>query len=235
MLEKILSKSIYFADYGWHTGRFHFSFADYDDPQNTHFGILKALNEFVLQPGSGFETHPHEEIEIISYCVDGQLTHVDSLGFNNIISGGDVQYLSAGSGITHSEMNKTRNRSLRFYQIWIAPNEDGLKPKYDCKRFSRHFSPNKLRLVVSGANKEGVIQIAQDANIYAGRLIKFERMTYTNWAGRQSYLANLEGAMTVNDHDLSQHDALKVRGEETLTMIAQEDCHFLVIEMAAER
>jgi redox-sensitive bicupin YhaK (pirin superfamily) len=235
MLQKIPSESIYFADYGWHTGRFHFSFADYDDPENTNFGVLRALNDFVLQPGSGFDTHPHQEMEIISYCVHGELTHGDSLGNNNTMQGGDVQYLRAGSGITHSEMNETRDRFLRFFQIWITPNEDGLQPKFDYQQFFSLASPNKLQHVVSGGDKEGVIQIAQDANIYAGRLIKLENMAYTNWAGRQSYMTCLEGKLTVNEIELGKHDALKVLGEEVLTLSAQEDCHFLLVEMAAER
>jgi redox-sensitive bicupin YhaK (pirin superfamily) len=235
MLEKIPAENIFFANYGWHTGRFHFSFEDYDDPENTHFGVLKALNEFVLRPGSGFETHPHQEMEIISFCVQGELTHGDSLGNTNTLHGGDVQYLSAGSGITHSELNEIKDSYLRFYQIWIAPNEDGLQPKYDCQRFSRLSSPNKLRLVASGTKREGVIHIAQDANIYTGRLFKLEKMAYTNWAGRQSYLTCLVGAMTVNETALTKHDALKILGEENLTITSQEDCLFLLVEMAAER
>ena len=137
MLKKITSDSIYFADYGWHTGRFHFSFADYDDPDNSHFGVLRALNEFVLQPGSGFDTHPHAEMEIISYCVEGELTHGDSMGHTNTLQSGDVQYLSAGSGITHREINEPQDRSMRFFQIWITPQDSNLTPKYECKHFSR--------------------------------------------------------------------------------------------------
>ena len=235
MLKKITSDSIYFADYGWHTGRFHFSFADYDDPDNSHFGVLRALNEFVLQPGSGFDTHPHAEMEIISYCVEGELTHGDSMGHTNTLQSGDIQYLSAGSGITHREINEPQDRYLRFFQIWITPQASNLTPKYDCKHFSRLPRQDNLQHVVSGEDKQGVIHIAQDANIYAAKLMKSENIIYTNWADRQSYLTCLEGKLTVNEIELCQHDALKVWGEEIMKLSAQEDSHFLLVEMAAER
>ena len=235
MLLRIPAENIYTADYGWHSGRFHFSFADYDDPGNTNFGVLRALNEFVLQPGSGFETHPHSEMEIISYCVEGELTHGDSMGLSSsTLESGDVQYLCAGSGITHREMNETQDRSLRFFQIWISPNEDGLKPKYDCKHFSRLPNQNNLRHVVSGEEIEGVIQIAQDANIYIASLSNSKNLVYTNRADRQSYLVCLEGKLTVNEIELFQHDALKIWGEEILNLSAVEDSHFLLVDMAAE-
>ena len=233
MLQKIPAEKIYVADYGWHTDRYHFSYADYDDPDNSHFGVLRALNEFVLQPGSGFDTHPHSEMEIISYCVEGELTHGDSMGHTNTLQRGDVQYLSAGSGITHREMNEPQDRYLRFYQIWITPQASNLTPKYDCKHFSRLSSHNNLKHVVSGEVKQGVIQIAQDANIYAAKLMKSENIIYTNWADRQSYLTCLEGKLTVNEIELCQHDAMKVWGEEILKLSAHDDSHFLLVEMAA--
>jgi redox-sensitive bicupin YhaK (pirin superfamily) len=234
MLQKIPSERIYFADYGWHTGRFHFSYADYDDPDNPNFGVLAALNEFELQPDSGFETHPHAEMEIISYCVDGELIHKDGMGHSNRLQSGDVQYLRAGSGITHSEMNATSNNSLRFFQIWISPREPGLQPTYNCKHFSRSQNQNSLQHMVSGEEKPGVIQIAQDANIYTARMANSDAMVYTNWSDRQSYLTVLEGKLTINDIDLCQHDALKVWGEEILNLRAQEYSHFLLVEMALD-
>ena len=235
MLQKIPAQDIYTTDYGWYRGRFHFSYAEYEDPQNMNFGVLRALNEFVLQPDSGFDTHPHAEMEILSYCVQGELTHGDSLGYSNTISNGDVQYLSAGSGITHSERNEALDQSLRFYQIWITPEENGLDPSYDCKHFSRLSGSNKLLHVASGAGREGVVQIAQDANIYSARLVDSEKIVYTNWADRQSYLVCLEGDLTINDLQLHQHDALKVWGDEILNLSAAVQSHFLLVEMASEQ
>lgn len=235
MLLRIPAESIYSADYGWHRGRFHFSFADYDDPANTHFGVLRALNDFVLQPGSGFETHPHREMEIISYCLQGELTHGDSMGHDNKLRGGDAQYLCAGSGITHSERNAMRDRSLRFFQIWIEPEASSLSPKYNCIKYSRFPKQNKLTHIASGDEREGVIKIAQDANIYAARLSRQETSIYTNWGDRQSYLTCLEGMLTVNETELVQYDALKVWGEEILNLSTKKEGHFLLIEMAAEQ
>jgi quercetin 2,3-dioxygenase len=235
VLQRIPAQGIYNADYGWYSGRFHFSYAEYEDPQNMNFGVLRALNEFVLQPDSGFDTHPHAEMEILSYCVKGELTHGDSLGNHNTITTGDVQYLSAGSGITHSEKNEAHDRTLSFYQIWITPKADRLKPGYDCKHFSRQSSPNRLLHLASGAAREGVIQIAQDANVYAARLVDSEKIVYTNWADRQSYLACLEGNLTANDMQLHKHDALKVKGDEILNLSAPEECHFLLVEMASDK
>jgi len=234
MLLRIPAESIYTADYGWHSGRFHFSFGDYDDPGNTHFGVLRALNEFVLQPGSGFETHPHSEMEIVSYCVQGELTHGDSMGQSGRLQSGDVQYLCAGSGITHREMNDAQDCALRFLQIWIEPETSSLTPKYDCKHFSRQSSPNKLQHVASGEDREGVINIAQDANIYSARLSNTENIVYTNWVDRQSYLVCLEGKLTVNEIKLFQHDAMKVWGEEIMNLSAPEESHFLLVEMASD-
>ena len=234
MIQKIPSESIYFADYGWHTGRFHFSFADYDDPDNSHFGVLRALNDFVLQPGSGFETHPHEEMEIISYCVEGDLTHGDIMVRRNTISRGDVQYLCAGSGITHSEMNELADCSTRFLQIWITPHKRNLKPKYCSKRFSKVRRMNELQHLVSGESISDVIEIAQDANIYAGRLENGKQLTYKTRDARQAYLVCLEGSIGVNQIELQQSDALKILGEDILTVTGLEQGHFLLVEMAAE-
>jgi redox-sensitive bicupin YhaK (pirin superfamily) len=235
MLLRIPGESIHTTDHGWFRGRFHFSYADYKDPGNTHFGVLRALNEFVLQPGSGFEPHPHAEIEIISYCVQGELTHGDDLGYRSTLRGGDIQYLRAGSGIMHREMNETKDQLLRFYQIWIAPLENGLEPKYENRHIFPPTSPNKLQHVASGEKVQGVIQIAQDANLYTARLASPENMTYSNRANRQSYLTCLDGTLIINELKLNQHDALKVRGEETLHLKAQEDSHLLMVDMAAER
>lgn len=232
MLLRVPAESIYFKDYGWHTGRFHFSFADYDDPANTHFGVLSTLNEFVLQPGSGFETHPHAEMEIISYCIEGELTHGDSLGHSSTLQSGDIQYLCAGSGITHREMNDTQNQSLRFFQIWIAPDESGLTPKYDFAQYNWRSGHNKLQHIASGEDRSGIIQIAQDVNIYAARLANAESLVFMNRQDRQSYLVCLEGKLLVNEIKIFRNDALKAWGEENLNLSAQEDSHFLLVEMA---
>ena len=234
MKRKIPAQNIYVGDYDGHIGRFHFSFADYEDLENGPFGVLQALNDFELEPDAGFGTHPHEEMEIISYCVEGALDHVDNTGNQNTIGRGDVQYLCAGSGVTHSEMNATIDGSLRFLQIWITPNKKGLSPNYRSKKFSKNTRKNELQLVVSGEALDPTIQIHQDANIYIAELEKHKQMTIPNRERRQSYLVCLEGSLAGNGVDLFRGDALKLWGKERLPLTALEDSHILMVEMAIE-
>jgi redox-sensitive bicupin YhaK (pirin superfamily) len=234
MKRKIPAQNIYVGDYDGHIGRFHFSFGDYEDSDNGPFGVLQALNDFELEPGAGFETHPHDEMEIISYCVEGNLDHVDNAGNQNTIGRGDVQYLCAGSGVTHSEMNATIDGSMRFLQIWITPNIKGLSPNYRSKKFSRNTCKNELQLVVSGETLESAIKIHQDANIYIAELEKHKQMTIVNREGRQSYLLCLEGSLAGNGVDLISCDAVKLWGKERLLLSALEDSHLLMVEMALE-
>jgi redox-sensitive bicupin YhaK (pirin superfamily) len=234
MKGKIPARNIYVGNYDGHIGRFHFSFADYEDSENGPFGVLQALNDFELEPGAGFGTHPHEEMEIISYCVDGTLEHVDNMGHRNTIGRGDVQYLCAGSGITHSEMNSTVEGPLRFVQIWITPDKKGLSPYYRSKDFSKITLKNELRLVVSGEALDSVITIQQDANIYVAEIEKDKQVTIANRERRQSYLLCLEGSLAGNGFELISCDALKLWGEECLTLTALEESHLLMVEMAKE-
>ena len=234
MRRKIPAQNIYVGDYNWHIGRFHFPFADYEDPENGPFGVLQALNDFELEPASGFKTHPHDEMEIISYCVEGSLNHVDNSGNKNTIGRGDVQYLCAGSGVTHSEMNASVDGSLRFLQIWITPNKKGLSPNYRSKKFSKNTFKNELQLVVSGEALDSAITIHQDANIYIAQLEKHKQMTIANREGRQSYLLCIEGSLAGNGVELISCDALKLWGEEYLTLAALEESHILMVEMAIE-
>jgi redox-sensitive bicupin YhaK (pirin superfamily) len=231
---KIQAKDIYVGEFDWHIGRFHFPFADYDDPENGQFGVLEALNDFELDPGTGFETHPHHEMEIISYCVEGNLDHVDSTGKKNSISRGDVQYLCAGTGVTHSEMNSTIDGSLRFLQIWITPNKKELSPNYHSKKFSENPRKNEFQLVASGETLDSAIKIQQDANIYVAELEKYKQLPIVNHEIRQSYLLCLEGNLAGNGVNLIKGDALKLRGKEHLTLTALEESHILMVEMAIE-
>jgi len=232
MVTRISAAELFHKDYGWHTGRFHFAFGDYEDPTNQNFGVLSALNDFVVQPNSGFETHPHAEMEIISYCVDGTLLHQDSMGNINTLKRGDSQYACTGSGITHSEMNNSSDDTLRFLQIWILPKKDGLQPLYREKRKLSANSNGHLRHIASGENKEGVMQIEQDANILAAEISKNQPLRFENKEKRQSYVLCLEGELSANNFRLRESDAVSLRGEETLDFRAYEDSHLLIVEMA---
>lgn len=234
MLIKISAEDIFCKDYGWHTGRFHFAFGDYKDPNNQNFGVLNALNGFVVQPNTGFETHPHEEMEIISYCVKGTLLHEDSMGNKNELKRGDSQYTCTGSGITHSEMNGADKGLLRFFQIWIMPVRAGLQPKYRENRISGDKVNGNLRHLASGENLEGVMQIAQDANVFAAEISRNDQVGFRNKANRQSYVLCLEGEVFAEKVGLRENDALKLWGEEKLSFRAHEDSHVLIVEMAEE-
>ena len=231
MLSKIPARQIYLGDYGWHVGRFHFSFADYNDPENSCFGDLMTFNDFVLQPGSGFDTHSHQEIEIITYCVEGELVHEDSMGNKEIIKRGDMQYTCAGSGITHSERNDSLDKPLRFIQIWIRPNSTGLTPHYAATHFKQSDRFNRLWQIVSGQSLENVTRINQDANIFVSEIEKGRQLGIQQLAGRQIYLACLEGALNLNNVSLKSGDAIKVWDELGLTLTAEEESHVVIVEM----
>jgi redox-sensitive bicupin YhaK (pirin superfamily) len=232
MLSKVSARQIYLRDYGWHVGRFHFSFADYKDPENTNFGDLITFNDFTLQPCSGFETHPHQEIEIISYCVDGELVHEDSLGNKEIIKRGEIQYTCAGSGITHSERNDSQDSPLRFIQIWIRPRSTGLLPHYHSAHFKKSDRLNKVLQIASGQSIENVTRINQDTNIFVSEIQAGRQLGMDQLPGRQVYLACLEGALSVNNVPLNTGDALKVKNEPGLTLAALEDVHLIMVEMS---
>ncbi len=231
MLSKIQASQIYLGDYGWHIGRFHFSFAEYVDPGNICFGDLITFNDFILKPSSGFETHSHQEMEIVSYCVEGELIHEDNLGNKEIIKRGDMQYTCAGSGITHSERNNSPDRPLRFIQIWIRPNAEGLAPHYGSRCFKQSDRHNKILQIVSGKPMENVTRINQDANIFVSEIKTGRQLEVDHLAGRQVYLACLEGALNVNNLSLEAGDAAKASDERGLTLAAVDDCHLMMVEL----
>ena len=232
MLSKISSEQIYLGDYGWHTGRFHFSFADYDDPDNTNFGDLIAFNDFALTPNSGFSTHPHSEIEIISYCIEGELIHEDSMGNINILEAGDMQYTCAGSGIMHSESNQSHELPLRFVQIWLRPESKNLLPCYSSRHIERNERLNKCLHLASGQPIQDVTRIRQDANIYVTEIEtgEVERINFDQ--DRQIYLACLDGDLIANNLFLENGDSLKAWDEGELALEAVRTCHLLVVEVS---
>jgi quercetin 2,3-dioxygenase len=233
MLFKVPARHIFLKDYGWHIGRFHFSFADYHDPQNTCFGDLMTFNDFTLQPGSGFGSHPHQEIEIISYCVNGELVHEDNLGNKELIKRGDMQYTCAGSGITHSERNDSLEDPLRFIQIWVRPNSPGLLPHYQSFHFRRSDRLNQVQRIASGQSIENGPRINQDAHIFVSEIQEGRQLGLHLLPGRQVYLACLEGMLGVNALPLGAGDALKVWDEPGLTLAAMDDVHLIMVEMPA--
>jgi quercetin 2,3-dioxygenase len=197
-----------YADHGWLRSFHSFSFADYFDPKNVQFGALRVINEDRVAAGGGFGTHPHRDMEIISYVLEGELEHRDSMGTGSIIRPGDVQRMSAGTGIQHSERNPSRDHGAHFLQIWIRPDQVGLKPEYEQKTFSDEEKRGRLRLIVSGDGAEGSVRMHQDARIYAGLFDGSERAELAIARGRRVYVHLVRGKLTVNGTQLSGGDAL---------------------------
>ena len=196
------------ADHGWLDSYHSFSFADYFDPKHVEFGALRVINEDRVVPGAGFGTHGHRDMEIISYVLDGELAHKDSTGTSSVIRPGDVQRMSAGSGVMHSEFNGSQERPVHFLQIWIQPNVRGIAPGYEEKRFEPEQKRGRLRLIASPKGDDGSVLIHQDARVYAGLFDGNEQATLNVSAGRRIYLHVARGQVRANGEALVAGDAL---------------------------
>jgi|SRR3990170_3314715 len=234
MLVRIDSKGIYRSDNGWCRAHYHFAYAEYSDSDNTNFGVLCAFNEFVLEPGSGFDTHPHEEMEIVSYCVEGDLTHRDSLGNSQILRPGEVQHLRAGSGLTHSELNNSDHNPLRFIQIWFRPREARLAPAYRHARFPMTSSKNRLLRLVSGEAGGQWLHIEQDADLFVAEIEPGNEVIFTNERSRQSYLFCIDGTFEVDGSEYHSGDALKVSGRHELSVQSGVGSHVMIVNVASD-
>ena len=219
------------ADHGWLLTYHSFSFADYYDPQEMGWGKLRVINEDRVQPGKGFGTHGHEDMEIISYVLEGQLQHKDSMGNGTIIRPGDVQRMSAGTGVQHSEFNPSPSTLVHFLQIWIEPERPGLKPGYEQKFFTPEDKRGQLRLVASRDGREGSVTVHQDADVYAGLLSSGEQVLHQIAAGRIAYLHLVKGAVRVNGTQLMTGDGAKIESEQDLVIAANEDSELLLFDM----
>lgn len=229
MLKKIESKNMGAANHGWLRSKFHFSFAEYYNPNNIQFGALRVINDDLIEPETGFGKHPHKDMEIISYVVNGEITHGDSMGNNNTITRGQVQYMSAGTGVFHSEYNLGKE-ILRLLQIWIFPVKNGLQPNYGDYRFNWDDRKNNWLHMVSGLNGSAPIKINQDANIYSLELEQGKDINFPVKEGRQAYLVQIEGASVINDIELSDRDGMEIV-EEDILINAAKTSHILIIEM----
>ena len=235
MIEFRRSRERGFADHGWLKSFHSFSFADYYDPQHMGFGPLRVINEDRIAPGSGFGTHGHRDMEIISYVLDGELAHRDSMGNGSVIRPGDVQRMSAGSGVRHSEYNHAADRTTHFLQVWIEPNVAGIAPSYEEKRFSDADKHGRLRLIASTDGADGSVRIHQDARLYASRLSRGDSLTAELDADRLGYLHLVRGSVTINGQALAGGDAAKIRDEHLLSISAQDDAELLFFDLPAPK
>lgn len=221
------------AHHGWLDSYHTFSFAGYHNPERVHFGALRVLNDDTVAGGMGFGTHPHDNMEIISIPTFGDLEHQDSMGNKQVIRQGDVQVMSAGTGIQHSEKNKNHNQEVKFFQIWVFPNKRNVEPRYDQQSFTEGDKHNKLLTVVSpiGTN-DGGVQIHQDAWFSLGRLDKDFLTTYTlRNKNNGVYTFVIEGDITVNGNLLNKRDGLAISETEQITIKAHSDAYVLLMEV----
>ena len=232
MLKKLSKENMGTSNLGWLESRFHFSFAEYRNPNNMNFGVLRVLNDDIVHPESGFDTHPHANMEIISYVVNGEITHKDSMGNSETLKRGEVQYLSAGDGIYHSEHNLHKSDDLRLLQIWIIPPKAGLPRLYGSKRFEENERKNKLLNIVSSTDGNADIKIYQDVNIYVSELEIKKSLDFEIKENRQVYFVQIEGSSNINEITLNAGDAMEIVDIKKIEIKALENSHFLFIEMA---
>ena len=232
MLKKLPKENMGTSNLGWLESRFHFSFAEYRNPNNINFGVLRVLNDDIVHANSGFDMHPHSNMEIISYVVNGEITHKDSMGNSETLKRGEVQYLSAGDGIYHSEHNVHKSDDLRLLQIWIIPPKAGLPRLYGSKRYEEKDRINKFLNIVSSTNGTADIKIYQDINIYVSELEVDKSLEFEIKENRQVYFVQIEGSSNINEITLNAGDAMEIVDIEKIEIKALENSHFLFIEMA---
>jgi len=218
---------------GWLDSRHTFSFGHYYDPDHMGFGPLRVINEDRVRPGAGFDTHGHQDMEIISYVLEGALEHKDSIGTGSVIRPGDVQVMSAGTGIRHSEFNHSKKEPVHFLQIWLLPDRKGLAPRYDQKSFPESGKRDRLRLVGSPDGRDGSIVIHQDADIYDAQLSHGHAVTHPLKAGRKGWVQVIAGAVEVNGKAAVAGDGVAVENEALLSLNAGADgSQVLVFDLA---
>ena len=238
MIERRSFDSLGGADHGWLKSFHSFSFAGYHDPAHMGFGNLRVINEDRIAPGSGFGTHAHRDMEIVSYVLSGELAHRDSLGTgepgraDGVIRPGDVQRMSAGSGVRHSEFNHAPGATTHFLQIWIEPRRRGIEPSYEQKRFDPEEKRGTLRLVASPDGRDGSVTLNADASIRAGLFDGDERFEQPLDPARRTYVHLVRGQLDVNGHRVGAGDALEIQGDPALQLAQGEDAEVLVFDLA---
>jgi quercetin 2,3-dioxygenase len=230
MIELRKSEERGHANHGWLDSYHSFSFADYYDPQNMGFGPLRVINEDYIEAGSGFGTHGHRDMEIVTYVLDGELAHKDSMGNGSVIRPGDVQRMSAGTGVMHSEFNHAGGET-HLLQIWIEPNVRGIEPGYEEKHFDATDKRGRLRLIASPDAREGSVLIHQDANVYAGLFDGEESASLPIAAGRHVYVHIARGSVVVNGESLKAGDALKAHGEIEIDIAQGQQAEVLLFDL----
>lgn len=219
------------ANFGWLDSKHSFSFGDYYDPNHVGFGPLRVINEDRVAPGGGFPTHPHSNMEIISYVLDGALEHKDSLGTGSIIRPGDVQRMTAGTGVRHSEFNASQTDPVHFLQIWIVPERDGLTPGYEQKSFSEEDKRGSLRLIGSHDGRDGSVTIHRDVDLFASHPTKGETVRHALAAGRGAWLQVVKGAVSLDGERLDAGDGASATTPQVLQIAGTDDAEILLFDL----
>jgi quercetin 2,3-dioxygenase len=220
------------ADHGWLNTRFSFSFADYFDPENVQFRTLRVMNDDRIAGGGGFPTHPHRDMEIVTYVLEGALAHKDSMGNGSVIRPGDVQYMSAGTGVAHSEFNASDKETVHLYQIWMFPDKQNYAPAYDQKHFSDADKRGKLRLLASPDGRDGSVKIRQDNELYATVLGPGENVKHSLKSNRHAYVQVARGSVTLNGNKLEAGDGAAISAEKSVELTGVNDAEVLVFDLA---
>jgi redox-sensitive bicupin YhaK (pirin superfamily) len=230
MIKIINGDQRHFNDFGWLKTYWLFSFSDYHDPENIQFGALRVFNDDVVAPNTGFSTHPHREMEIITIVLDGELTHEDSMGNKTVIRTNEVQCMSAGTGITHSEFNRS-DKPLHLYQIWIFPRERGLEPSYDQKSYVPSSWENVLCPLASGQDISGAVKIHADATIYRANLEKGRSLHFNASHGRGVFIYLKNGSLTINNQQLEESGQARIEFDGSLDIEAHDHSDFILIDV----
>ncbi len=231
MMEIIPSATRGSADHGWLKARHTFSFASYFNPERVQFGPLRVINEDRIAAGQGFGLHPHKDMEILTYPISGSIEHQDNMGNGTVIRAGDVQRMTAGRGVQHSEFNHSKTDELHLLQIWIFPEQKDLDPGYEQTAFPRETKLNQLRLIASRDGRDGSVTIHQRADIYASVLETGNSVEHTVEDGHKIFVQVISGKLLLNEQALSAGDGVQIEGESRLTIEAKMDAEFLLFDM----
>jgi len=219
------------ADLGWLNTRCTFSFAEYYDPKHVQFRTLRVMNDDRVAGGGGFPMHPHRDMEIVTYVLEGALEHRDSMGNGSVIKPGDIQYMSAGTGVTHSEFNASKTEPVHLYQIWMFPEAQGLKPAYDQKNFSETEKRGKLRVIASPDGRDGSVKIRQNNELFATVLGKGESVKHDLQADRHAYVQVARGSVKLNGKELTEGDGAAISAEKSLELVGVNDAEVLLFDL----
>ena len=231
MIEVIPSETRGSADHGWLKAKHTFSFADYQNPTRVRFGPLRVINEDRIAPGQGFGTHPHRDMEIVTYPISGAIEHKDSMGNGTVITAGEVQRMTAGTGVQHSEFNHSDSDELHLLQIWLFPEQKDLEPGYEQRAFSREEKLNQLRLVASRDGRDGSVTVHQDVDLFASVLQEGQEIEHVAVDGRKVFVQIVFGEVTANGNELSSGDGIQITEETQVTIESRSEAELLLFDM----